>query len=120
MSLDTVVTVTTNQAFPTYADHLGEPLTGVTARNSGRAPVTITSWGLKFPDGQVMIIKEPFPALSNSLPYRLEDGASGSWYIDTLKVVETCKAHGADYADLTAYVDLANGRSVDAKRRGNN
>jgi hypothetical protein len=80
--------------------------------------VTISSWGLRLPDGQTMIITDPFPGLSNELPYRLEDGASGSWYTDTLRVVETCKAHGVDYADLTGYVNLANGRSVDAKLRG--
>jgi hypothetical protein len=113
-----VVTVTVKQAFPTYADHLGEPLICVTARNSGRAPVTISSWGLRLPDGQTMMITEPFRTLSNALPYRLEEGTSGSWYTDTLRVVETCKAHGVDYADLTGYVDLGNGQSVDAKRRG--
>jgi hypothetical protein len=112
-----VVRVTVKQAFPTYADHLGEPLICVTAQNSGRAPVTISSWGLRLPDGQTMMITEPFP-LSNALPYRLEEGTSGSWYTDTLRVVEACKAHGVDYADLIAYVDLGNGQSVDAKRRG--
>jgi hypothetical protein len=65
-----------------------------------------------------MMIAEPFRALSDALPYRLEEGTSGSWYTDTLRVVETCKAHGVDYADLTGYVDLGNGQSVDAKRRG--
>jgi hypothetical protein len=113
-----VVTVTVKQAFATYADHLGEPLICVTARNSGRAPVTISSWGLRLPDGQTMMITEPFRTLSNALPYRLEEGTSGSWYTDTLRVVETCKAHGVDYADLTGYVHLGNGQSVDAKRRG--
>lgn len=113
-----VITVTVNQAFPTYADHLGKPLTGVTARNSGRAPVTVSSWGLRLPDGQTMMITEPVRALSNTLPYRLEAGSSGSWYTDTLRVVETCKAQGVDYADLSGYVNLGDGRSVDAKRRG--
>ncbi len=50
--------------------------------------------------------------------YRLEERASGSWYIETAVVVETCKAHGVDYANLTAYVNLASGQSVDAKRKG--
>ncbi len=112
-----MITVTVKQAFPTYADHLGEPLICVTARNSGRAPVTVTSWGLRLPDGQTMMITESF-RLSSALPYRLEEGASGSWYTDTLRVVETCRTHGVDYADLTAYVDLGNGQSVDAKIRG--
>jgi hypothetical protein len=79
--------------------------------------VTVSSWGLRLPDGQTMFVRQPF-AGSNQLPYRLEDGASGSWFIETGAVVETCKAHGVDYADLTAYVTLADRRSVDAKRKG--
>jgi hypothetical protein len=98
-----VVTVTANQAFPTYGDQLGEPVTSVTARNSGRAPVTVSSWGLRFSDGQTMFIRQPFTG-SSQLPYRLEAGASGSWLIETEAVVETCNAHGVNYADLTAYV----------------
>jgi hypothetical protein len=112
-----LVKVTVKQAFPTYGDHLGEPLICVTAHNSGRAPVTVSSWGLRLSDGQTMMITESFP-LSSALPYRLEEGASGSWYTDTLRVVETCRAHGVDYDDLIAYVDLGNGQSVDAKRKG--
>jgi hypothetical protein len=112
-----VVTVTAMQALPTYGDRVGDPLTCVTARNSGRAPVTVSSWGLRFPDGQVMFIRQAF-AGSDALPYRLEAGASGSWSVETTAVAETCKAHGVDYADLTAYVNLANGQSVDAKRKG--
>jgi hypothetical protein len=112
-----VVTVEANQAFPTYEDHLGEPHTSVTARNSGRSPVTVSSWGLRFPDDQVMFIRQPF-AGSSPLPYRLEQGASGSWFIETAAVVETCKTHDVDYTDLTAYVSLADGRTVDAKRKG--
>jgi hypothetical protein len=60
--------------------------------------VAVSSWGLRLPDGQTMMITEPFP-LSSALPYRLGEGTSGSWYTDTLRVVETCKAHGVDYAD---------------------
>lgn len=112
-----VVTITATQAFPTYGDQVGEALTCVTARNSGRAPVTVSSWGLRFPDGQVMFIRQPF-AGSDQLPYRLEEGASGSWFIETAVVARTCQEHGVDYADLTAYVSLASGPSVDAKRRG--
>jgi len=112
-----VVAVSAIQAFPTYGDRLGEQLTCVIARNSGRAPVTVSSWGLRFPDGQVMFIRQPF-AGSDVLPYRLEEGASGSWYIETAVVAETCRGHGVYYADLTAYVDLASGQTVDAGRKG--
>ena len=111
------VTVTATQAFPTYGDHVGDPLTCVTARNSGRAPVTVSSWGLRLPDGQTMFITETH-VMSARLPYRLEEGASGAWYTDTTRIVETCKAHGVDYSDLTAHVNLANGQTDDAERKG--
>lgn len=112
-----VVAVATNQSLPTYGDHVGDPWTCVSAQNSGRAPVTVTSFGLRFPDGQVMAIVRP-EAGSSELPYRLEEGASGSWYIETMAVEETCRTHGVDYTKLTAFVRLANGNIVYAKRKG--
>jgi hypothetical protein len=42
--------------------------------------VTVTSWGLRLPDGQTTFAQQPFPG-SDKLPYRLEEGASGSWRI---------------------------------------
>jgi len=112
-----VVTVKVIQALPTYGDHVGDPLTSVTATNSGRAPVTVTSWGLQLPDGQTMFVQQPFPG-SDTLPYRLEEGASGSWRVETIQVAETCRVQGIDYADLRGYVNLANGKTVFAQRKG--
>lgn len=112
-----VVTVTAHQAFPAFGDSLGEPLTQVTARNSGRSPVTITAWGLRLPNGHTLVAVKRVPP-SDSLPYRLEPGASGSWYMETTGLAATCRERGADYADLTAYVDLASGSTVDAKSKG--
>jgi hypothetical protein len=64
-----------------------------------------------------MVVPQPLP-LSDRLPYRLEAGTSGSWYIESRAVAETCRKHGVDYEDLTAYVNLATGETVDAKRKG--
>ncbi|MDB4898123.1 MAG: hypothetical protein JWN15_4385 [Firmicutes bacterium] len=112
-----VVKVTASQGFPVYGDDLGEQITIVTAENSGRSPVTITSWGLRFRDGQVMVIRRPLPS-SDPIPHRLEAGASGSWHFETVALAETCKAHGVNYEDLTAYVKLGNGKTIDASRKG--
>jgi hypothetical protein len=49
-----VVKITANQALPTYGPELGDPHVCVTARNQGRAPVTVNGWGLRFPDEQKM------------------------------------------------------------------
>lgn len=112
-----VVTVKVNQAWPSSGDHVGEPITSVIARNSGRAPATVTSWGLRLPDGQTIAARKPFPG-SDKLPYRLERGASGIWGIETIQVAETCRARGVDYADLRGFVSLADGQTVHAQRKG--
>src|SRR5262245_44789962 len=97
-----VVAVDVTQGLPTYSADVGDPVTQVTATNSGRAPVTVTSWGLELPDGQTIFVQQPFPG-SDILPYRLEEGASGTWRIETIQVTETCRAHGVDYADLRGF-----------------
>src|SRR5258706_14281869 len=112
-----VVTVSAVQGLPTYDGRVGDPVTCVSAVNSGRSPVTVTSWGLRLPDGQSIFVPEPFPG-SDQLPYRLDDGASGTWRADTAAVVETCNSHGVSYEDLHAYVTLGNGRTVLADREG--
>jgi hypothetical protein len=55
-----VVAVRTGYTWPTdreHGDHLGERLVRVTAHNSGRSPVQITSWGFATPgDGLIIAI----------------------------------------------------------------
>jgi hypothetical protein len=114
-----VVTVKVLQGFPAYGDHLGDPITCVTATNSGRAPVTVTSWALELPDGQTMFVQQPFPG-SDTLPYRLEQGASGTWSVETIRVTETSRAEGVDYGDLRGFVKLASGKTICARRKGIN
>lgn len=62
-----VITVSTSQGFPVHGNRLGEQTTGITARNSGRAPITVNSWGLRLPDGQNMVVLDPLPG-SAGLP----------------------------------------------------
>lgn len=110
-----VVGVTATQALPTYGPEMGDWHVNVTARNSGRSPVTVTGWGLRFPDGQAMFMTENL-SWSTALPYRLEQGASGSWYIPTGDVRKTCAAQGVKHQDMTAFVSRGSptGRSRSA------
>jgi hypothetical protein len=112
-----VVKVTARQAMPTYGDRVGDPHVDVTARNTGRSPVTVNGQGLRFPDGQTMVMTTNLP-WSARLPHRLESGASASWYWPTEMVTKTCADHGVRYQDLTAFVNLPDGRTVDARERG--
>jgi hypothetical protein len=112
-----VVNVTVRTAMPTYGDQVGEPHVQVTAANKGRSAVTVNNWGLKLPDDRHMAITEPVP-WSAPLPHRLEPGASASWYVLTKAITESCEHQGVRYQDLIAYVDLGDGRTIDAKTPG--
>jgi hypothetical protein len=112
-----VVTVTAFQAFPTYGDQLGEPYVNVSARNSGRSPVTVNGLGLRLPDGRAMVMPS-LPSWSSPLPHRLEPGADGSWYMPTAEVARFCADNGIKQQGLIAFVQLADGRTITAKQRG--
>ncbi len=112
-----VVKVTANQSLPIFDHGPDDWYVAVTARNSGRAPVTVTGWGLRFPDGQTYNMMRNLP-WSAPLPHRLEAVAEGSWVISTEEVKRECAARGVRHQDLTAFVRLGNGRTVDARRRG--
>jgi hypothetical protein len=112
-----VVTVRVAQFFPVYDQGLGDLYTSVTAHNSGRAPVTVTGWGLRLPSGGTIVMTRNLPWFS-PLPYRLEAGAEGSWAISTDDVRASCAEHNVRYQDLRPFVKLGDGQTVTAKRRG--
>ncbi len=112
-----IVAVTALQAFPTYGDRAGDPHVNVTARNTGRSPVTVNGWGLRLPDGRTMVVPNPAP-WSSPVPHRLEPGGDGSWYLPTAEVARFCAEHGVRQQDMIAFVNLADGRSTNAKERG--
>jgi hypothetical protein len=111
-----VVKVTAQQALITSGPE-ADWHTDVTARNTGRAPITVTGWGLRFPDGQTIVMMRNLP-ISAPLPYRLEAGAASSWYIGTDDLRGACEERGAKYQELRGFVRLADGRTIDARRRG--
>lgn len=112
-----VVKVLVSQSLPIYGNDAGDWHTGVTAQNTGRSPITVTSWGLRFPDGKTGTMTRNLP-WSASLPHRLEPGADASWFIPTDDVRGMCAERGFRYHDLTAVVTLADGRTIAARRRG--
>lgn len=112
-----VVAVTARQSLPASGDHAGEPLVNVSARNSGRSPVTVNGWGLRLPDGGAMISSNPVP-WSSPVPHRLEPGADGNWLLPTYEVARFCAERGVRQQDMIPYVELADGRTIRAKERG--
>jgi hypothetical protein len=112
-----VVTVTATVAFFTHGAEISDPVVNVKATNSGRSPVTVKGWGLRFPNGQTMVILKPAPP-SDPLPYRLEPGADANWYVPAVEVARGCAQHGVRQQDVTAFVNLADGRTISARQRG--
>jgi hypothetical protein len=112
-----VVAVTARQASPVSGDHAGEQLVIVSARNSGRSPVTVNGWGLRLLGGGAMVSFNPVPG-SSPMPLRLEPGADGSWLLPTHEVARFCAERGVRQQDMIAFVDLADGRRIRAKERG--
>ncbi|MGI5211508.1 hypothetical protein [Plantactinospora sp. CA-290183] len=95
-----VVTVTAVQALVTV-DMSGQWFTSVTARNTGRSPITVTGWEFRMPGGG-SVVSTRTVRWSTPLPYRLEAGAEGTWFMVTDGVQETCAKRGARYQDLRA------------------
>jgi len=112
-----VVAVTARQAFPVHGDHVSEQHVNVSARNSGRSPVTVNGWGLRLPDGGTMISTRPVPG-SSPVPHRLQPGADGSWLLPTHEIARFCAERGVRQQDMIAFVNLADGRTISARERG--
>ena len=111
-----VVRVTATQAFLAYGGS-SEQYLNVTARNTGRSPVTVNGWGLRFPDGRTLFFPNPAP-WSSPPSYRLEPGADGNWYAPTAEVARSCTEYSVRQQDMTAFVNLADGRTIIARERG--
>jgi hypothetical protein len=114
-----MVAVRTGYAWPTYGEHgdpLGERLVQVTAHNSGRAPVQITSWGFATPgDGLITAIDRI--ATADPLPHILAPGSEAHWFIRYSEVL-TCVERGHRIDQLRARVVLGNGKTVRAPQKG--
>jgi hypothetical protein len=111
------VKVTATQALPVFGSGASDWYMNVTASNVGRSPVTVRGWGLRMPDGKTMIMPSNL-SWSASLPHRLEPGADASWYMPTTEVHKFCAEHGIRHQDMTAFVNLADGRTINARERG--
>ena len=116
-----IIRVTPNRLAPITAYDKEGPdrksLITITAYNSGRAPVTIRACELRLPGraGHYVITERNYQK-DDPLPYRLEGGSSGSWHLETDRIVNICKSYGVDYQQAIACVILANGRIVKARR----
>jgi hypothetical protein len=68
-----LVHVTANQSLPVYRGEVGTPHVQIAATNKGRGPTTVTSWGLRMPDGNDMTVLYQLP-WSSPLPFAIPPG----------------------------------------------
>ena len=102
------VRVTGNVPIP-YVGRTG--MVRVTAWNKGRSPVSVISCGLQDLPGDVFFPGEPTSG-SDQLPFRLEQGARGSWLIRVPEDIDRFPLR------MRAYVRLADGEPVADKHPG--
>lgn len=112
-----VVNVQASQALPAYEGRAGDWHVNVTAINTGGSTTTVTGWGFRFPDKSTLVATSP-PSWSTKLPHQLNARSHAEWFLATAEVKETCAQHGARHQDLVAFVRLADGSVVTAKRPG--
>ena len=97
---------------------VGAPHVQIAATNNGRGQTTVTSWGLRMPDGNDMTVLYQLP-WSSPLPFAIPPGgAAGTWFLETDKAQDACQRAGLDHRQLQAWVRLSDGRQVLAKQRG--
>jgi hypothetical protein len=109
-----VVKVEASSSFPIYDGHMGEHHVSVKAINRGRAPATITGWGIGFPDGGGLFVPTQL-SWSTRLPHRLEPHSSAEFHVEAEEVRRTAHQKGVPYDKLKPWVRLADGTTVESK-----
>lgn len=111
------VKVETANSFPVFdrldgGRDLGDHHVEVKAYNRGRAPVTLTAWGLQLPGGRTAISRGT--AWSAPMPHRLEPGAEAGWHLPADEVRAVCAEQGVTFRQVRGFVALAGGKRVRA------
>jgi hypothetical protein len=88
----------------------------VNARNVGSAPVTVTGWGVSLGKAKKNLTVYRPELGSTPLPHRLEPGAELNLYVQTAHVRRATVELGVPLNDMRAWVQLATGQKLNAKR----
>lgn len=101
----------------TYTDgSLSPDLVCVEAKNVGAAAVTVTNWGISLGrNKENLTVLQPL-AGSTPLPHRLESGAQMSLFVQADDVRRARHERAVPFAQMSAWVGLATGKKVNAKR----
>lgn len=95
---------------------VSDELLSVQAHNIGASAVTVTGWGVSLGRrAGGLVVLHPL-SFSTQLPHRLEAGAEATFYADSDGTKASASEHGKRGRDLRAFVMLATGKKVYAKR----
>jgi len=84
----------------------------VSAFNVGRGPITVSNWGIRLPDNDYLdptFGNPPASEFSDPLPFRLESGNCGTWFMSLNDIDKRCDEYCIRRKDLIAFVELADG-----------
>lgn len=111
------VKVRRTQSWLTYPDgSLSPDLVCVEAKNIGASAVTVTHWGIALaPSNDNLTVINPLRG-SATLPHRLEPGAQMSLFVLADELIRAKHERGVGFDDMRAWVGLATGKKVRAKR----
>jgi hypothetical protein len=98
----------------------GEWQVHVSPANIGAAPVTVTGWGLEMPKKRGSLVQTKYMPLSDTLPHVLQPGTSMSlfWPQDEVRLVLATHAPDVRASSLRAFVHLATGEKIYARKAG--
>lgn len=97
---------------------VGDNLLSITARNTGRAPIEVTQYGLRTPDNGIMVPTNPDPQFPR-VPHTLNAGHEQS-FLMVLEEIDRALAQThsrGEHVVLRPYVKLGNGSLVYAEER---
>jgi hypothetical protein len=109
-----VLSLSTSNQFPSYADHLGDHLVCLTVVNKGRAATTIQAWGIELPDGG-NIVSWNNPPWFTQLPQRLEPHASVDLRIDAEELRQVAAERSVPFDSMRPWVRAGDGRQYYAR-----
>ncbi|MBT2504786.1 hypothetical protein J7I98_02520 [Streptomyces sp. ISL-98] len=109
-----VIKVRTHYAIPVIAGEIGsQQYLAVAATNRGRAPATITNWGLLLPDDVTTASQSAALPGVEELPHRLDPYAETSWYLGLGELDRICQERGIARGQIRPFVNVSGqGRKV--------
>ncbi|MGA5472537.1 hypothetical protein ACPCUK_27660 [Streptomyces arboris] len=111
-----VIKVKGHSSIAVVDGNAGEVHLSVTAVNRGRAPATVTGWGLRLPNGSSVVPQSAQLPGTNPLPHRLEPHAEASWHVPQTAVEEACRTHHVELSQVRPFVDVSGRGQVLGKR----